>query len=67
MVQTECYEGILAYQKGNYWGIINLNEQVVIAPKYIGIWKFVGKIAPVRNKEGLLGYINRNGKEYFSE
>ena len=60
---SELSDGLIAVKKGDKWGYLNVNGEVVIPCKYIYEWAglFSDGLAPVK-KNGNWGYMNKKGK-----
>lgn len=60
-------EGLAAVKQNGRFGFINKRGEVVVPFKYEYAKKFEEGIAQVRNKKGVLIWINRKGEEYYED
>lgn len=60
------YAALFAAQKNGKWGFLSLRERVVIPFKYDKVGIFEGSLAKVRY-QNRLGYIDRDGNEYWDD
>jgi len=61
-----CQSELIPYRKGDKWGFCDRNKKIVIPIKYDLVWPFSEGLAAVK-LNGKLGYIDKEGKEYFAD
>jgi hypothetical protein len=61
-----CQPELIPYRKGDKWGFCDRNKKIVIPIKYDLVWPFSEELAAVK-LNGKLGYIDKEGKEYFAD
>jgi len=60
-------EGLAAVKKQDKWGFINKNGELIINAIYEEVYDFDNGLAAAFENGSLLGYIDKDGKQYWED